>query len=89
MKAFSLPRQLTHAQANGCARALGLHARASGNDWTVDVSALQSFDSSALAVLLDGHRQAQQSGQRLKVIGWPPRLLALAKLYGVYELLCS
>jgi phospholipid transport system transporter-binding protein len=54
---------------------------------TVDASALQSFDSSALAVLLEARRRAIESGRPFGVQGMPPRLRQLAALYGVDGLL--
>ncbi len=52
-----------------------------------DSSALARFDSSALAVLLDARREAQALGRPFSVSGLPPRLRALAGLYGVSDLL--
>lgn len=54
---------------------------------TVDASALEQFDSSALAVLLDYRRQAMSAGRSLTVTGAPQRLVQLATLYGVAELI--
>jgi phospholipid transport system transporter-binding protein len=52
-----------------------------------DASALRSFDSSALAVLLDCRREALALGKTFAVHGMPARLRDLATLYGVGELL--
>ena len=52
-----------------------------------DASALTSFDSSALAVLLECRREAQAMGKTFSVRGLPTRLRSLAALYGVGELL--
>ena len=54
---------------------------------TVDASDLAQFDSSALAVLLDCRRQALAVGQSFTVTGAPQRLVQLATLYGVAELI--
>ena len=48
---------------------------------TIDASALSEFDSSALAVLLQARRRGMQ------VRGAPAKLVQLAQLYGVDELL--
>jgi phospholipid transport system transporter-binding protein len=56
---------------------------------TVDASALQQFDSSALAVLLDCRRQALAAGRTFAVAGMPQRLAQLASLYGVAELISA
>ena len=53
----------------------------------IDASALQHFDSSALAVLLECQRQAQAWGRPFAIRQAPAKLAALAKLYGVDALL--
>jgi phospholipid transport system transporter-binding protein len=88
-----LPRSLTHdvassvtaaaAQSMQSPRGAGLGS----NPLTVDASELEQFDSSALAVLLDCRRQALSAGQSFTVTGVPQRLIQLATLYGVAELI--
>jgi phospholipid transport system transporter-binding protein len=56
---------------------------------TVDGSALQQFDSSALAVLLECQRMARGKGRAFSVQSLPPKLTELARLYGVDGLLQS
>jgi phospholipid transport system transporter-binding protein len=53
----------------------------------LDVSALQTFDSSVVAVLLALQRRLAKHGQRLQVCHRSERLQALLTLYGVAELL--
>lgn len=53
----------------------------------IDASALQTLDSSAVALLLEAGRRASAAGGRLVVEGAPPKLRALATLYGVDSLL--
>lgn len=53
----------------------------------VDASALQSFDTSAIALLLQARRLAKAAGRALEVTGAPAKLAELARLYGVEELL--
>jgi ABC-type transporter Mla MlaB component len=48
---------------------------------------LQQFDSSALAVLLTGLREAAQYQHAMTVSGLPDKALALARVYGVQDLL--
>jgi phospholipid transport system transporter-binding protein len=55
--------------------------------WTLDLGALEHFDSSALAVLIDCRRQAQAAGQRLMIKGAHHALVELALVYGVTELI--
>ncbi|MDO8903260.1 lipid asymmetry maintenance protein MlaB [Hydrogenophaga sp.] len=54
---------------------------------TVDAHALQTFDSSAVAVLLELKRELAQGGRTLEVVNLPPKLKALVALYGVSEML--
>jgi phospholipid transport system transporter-binding protein len=53
----------------------------------IDASSLQQFDTSALAVLLECQRLARAWGKGFSVRQAPPKLAALAKLYGVDQLL--
>jgi phospholipid transport system transporter-binding protein len=54
---------------------------------TLNASALEQFDSSALAVVLACRRAVLELGGEFQLIGLPERLLALAQVYGVTELL--
>lgn len=85
---LSLPAEVTHAQATASLRLLlqGLRAQ-TGTEVVVDASALTRFDSSALAVLLECRRESFGLGRSFAVRSLPPRLAALAGLYGVAELL--
>jgi len=88
MARLVLPEVLTHSQAAGCAQMLARGLRASAEPQAVvDAAALERFDSSALAVLLEGRREALARGTTFTVTGMPPRLRALAALYGVDALL--
>jgi phospholipid transport system transporter-binding protein len=84
-----LPSELTHSQANALLAQLraGLEAAPAGEPVVVDASALERFDSSALAVLLELRRIAQRSQKTLQVQAQPPHLSDLAKLYGIETLL--
>ena len=53
----------------------------------LDASALQVFDSSAVAVLLALRRNLISKGKNLQVLQRPQRLNDLVTLYGVDELL--
>lgn len=83
-----LPARLTHDDAPACVRMLqqGLGAQR-GSVAIVDASALSTFDSSALAVLLECRREAGVQGRGFAVKGLPQRLRELAMLYGVAGLL--
>jgi phospholipid transport system transporter-binding protein len=83
-----LPEQLTHGTAVACSRMLAQALRTEpGTQAVADASALQVFDSSALAVLLDCRREALALGKSFAVRQLHPRLRSLATLYGVGELL--
>ncbi len=90
---LTLPSDLTHRDAAACLVQSLEHLAAadsvSTSELQVDASALQHFDSSALAVLLELRRQAQVRGQSFQVTGMSDRLSELAGLYGVDELLAS
>jgi phospholipid transport system transporter-binding protein len=86
---MQLPATSTLAQAPALLLQLdaALAATDGGATLTVDAAALQDFDSSAIALLLHGRRQAAATGRRFAVSGAPPKLRELARLYGVAELL--
>jgi len=88
MATLVLPAVLTHDHASGCARMLAQAVRTSGEAAIVaDSSALDRFDSSALAVLLEARREALALGKTFAVHKLPGRLRSLAGLYGVEPLL--
>lgn len=80
---MKLPATLTLPQAAAAWRAL----QAEPSAGRIDASALQDFDSSALALLLHAKRLAQAAGQDFAVQAPPPELTQLARLYGVAGLL--
>lgn len=84
---LQLPATLTHGQASACLRNLGQALRAEPAVAVLDAGDLITFDSSALAVLLELQRMAARTGKTLALQGLSPRLLALATLYGVASLL--
>ena len=77
---------MTHAEASATANALVAAVQAQAQ-LQVDASALQQFDSSALAVLLAGMREALVRGGRLQVQGLPARARSLVQVYGLTEVL--
>ncbi|MEY4121704.1 MAG: hypothetical protein RLZZ457_542 [Pseudomonadota bacterium] len=88
--ALALPATLLQAQAqsvsDGLVAAL-LTQMAQGGEAVLDATALTQFDSSALAVVLACRRAVLAQGGQLRVTGLPERAQALAKVYGVSELL--
>ena len=84
---LTLPAVLTHAVASGFVRGLKQAVLAESAEVVADASALQQFDSSALAVLLECRRQALAAGKACSVRGAPARLQELASVYGVAGLI--
>lgn len=83
-----LPDTLTVREASAALRMLRQGLRAQPGDLLVlDAAGLQRFDSSALAVLLECERLAAAWGKRFEVRHLPPRLVELAQVYGVAELI--
>jgi phospholipid transport system transporter-binding protein len=83
-----LPESLTLREARDAMRLLKTTLESESDTLlTVDGSQLQRFDSSALAVLLECRRLAQAWGKRFELQAVPPKLLELARLYGIDELL--
>ena len=85
---LQLPARLTAAEARAASRTLvtQLTGQPAGAVVQIDAGGLQQFDSSALAVLIELHRQAAQTGRSLAIAGLPVRLDELARVYGVAEL---
>ena len=84
---LQLPAILTHDQAAACAKDLVIRLAQEPVMVVLDAAALKSFDSSALAVVLEVRRACARLGKELRVQGSPTQLLALATLYGVQTLL--
>ncbi len=83
-----LPAELTMQQATACLAMLLQGLRAGAQPQVlVDASALVQFDSSAVAVLLACRRESRAAGRAFVVRGLSPKLVQLAELYGVKELL--
>ncbi len=86
---LDLPATLTHAEAAGLEPKLKLLVQAEPPALVVDASALQVFDSSALALLLASRRETLAQGKGFSVRSLPARLQQLAALYGVSELILA
>lgn len=92
-----LPKVLMHEQVDDTLRLfrqtlvqVGRDASAAATaSLVVDGSALEAFDSSALAVLLACRRMANGYGKSFAVQSLPEELMALAKLYGIESLLAA
>ena len=86
-----LPATLTSREARVTLRMLKQALQSEGSEGPVIVEAgsLQHLDSAALAVLLEVQRLAVAWGRAFEVRGVPAKLAALAKLYGVDQLLLA
>lgn len=86
-----LPAVLTSREAHGTLALLDgtLRSETGPGPVIVDASRLQTFDTSALAVLIELARSARAWQRPCIVRGVPPRLRDLARLYGVDDLLTA
>ncbi len=82
---LALPARLNIAEAGAALAALAPQAAQGDGPLVVDASALDDFDSSAIAALLELRRQAR--GRAFSVRGAPRTMVELATLYGVADLL--
>ena len=80
-----MPHTLRHAQAMEWLQSLDWPPR--GQAGVLDASALQSFDSSALACMIELKRRALERGVVMRTVGIPDRLGRLAQAYGLAELI--
>lgn len=81
---LALPATLTHTQATAQLAAWAPQIAAlDGQGVMLDCGALQHFDSTALALVLEVGRQARAQGVALQLRAVPPRLRDLAAVYGL------
>lgn len=85
---LTLPAALTLRDARSALASLGpAIAEAGEGAIVIDAGALVQIDSASLAVLLQCRRLAEGRQRGFEVRNAPPKLVDLAKLYGVVELL--
>jgi phospholipid transport system transporter-binding protein len=83
-----LPAIVTAKEANDTRRLLAQAIKGEADAAVVvDAANLRQFDSAALAVLLECQRAADAWGKPFALRNAPPKLAALARLYGVDALL--
>ncbi|MEK8032083.1 STAS domain-containing protein [Ideonella sp. DXS29W] len=86
--ALTLPAALTLRDARSALASLGPAIEASVDPTvTIDAGSLAQVDSASLAVLLQCRRLAEGRQRAFEIRNAPPKLVDLAKLYGVAELL--
>ena len=84
---MKLPEHATIEQAATLAAGLPAAVAQGSGVLHIDASAIQACDSSTIALLLQAHRLAQAAGRGIEVSGAPAKLVQLATLYGVQDLL--
>ena len=84
---MQLPATATLQDASALVRSVEAALAAGDGPLVIDASALGSFDTSVIAVLLQARRLARAAGRALSVTGAPAQLAQLAQLYGVDQLL--
>lgn len=86
---MQLPANVTFAKAGAALAQLqaAVAQAGAGVPIQVDASAMTEFDTSAIAVLLEGQRIARKRGIGFEVTAPPAKLRQLAALYGVESLL--
>jgi phospholipid transport system transporter-binding protein len=87
---YVLPETLTLAQASAAVKAIEAalgEGRVERDPLVIDATGLRSFDTAAIAVLLEARRLAQAAGRAFVVRGAPPAMVELSGLYGIDALL--
>lgn len=87
MGTLQLPEKAALADTAALAAQLPAALAEGDGGFTVDASALKTYDTSTIALLLQARRLAQAAGRGFAVVGVPQQLAQLAALYGVEELL--
>jgi phospholipid transport system transporter-binding protein len=90
MLSLALPATTTIDQVPALREEWATHwAEIGGGELQIQAAALKAFDTSTLALLLEAQRTAKAQGGSFVVLGAPPKLIELAKLYGIEELVFS
>ena len=84
---MQLPDTVTLAQVNALLPLLDEAVAGATGGLVVDASALEVFDTSAVALLLQARRLAEARGLAFELRAAPAKLAELADLYGVAGLL--
>lgn len=84
---MQLPSTATLAEASAVLAALRAALASGTGTLRIDASQLQHFDTSLVALLLQARRTAHAAGRAVELVGAPPKLADLARLYGVESLL--
>jgi anti-anti-sigma factor len=88
---FKFPAKIDHANVEGVL-ANGLEmmkTMAQGSLMVIDCQDLQSFDSSALSMILSIKRQAQMQSVNVQLDAVPEKLASLATVYGLSDVVLA
>ena len=88
---FKFPAKIDHANVETVlADGLGLmKTLAQGSLMVIDCKSLQSFDSSALSMILSIKRQAQMQSVNIQLEAIPEKLASLATVYGLSDVVLA
>jgi phospholipid transport system transporter-binding protein len=88
---FKFPEKIDHENVEGVlANSLGLmRTLAPGSLMMIDCKDLQSFDSSALSMILSIKRQAQIQSVNVQLDAIPKKLASLATVYGLSDVVLA
>jgi phospholipid transport system transporter-binding protein len=88
---FKFPAKIDHANVEDVlVRGLGvMKTLASGSLMVIDCEDLQSFDSSALSMILSIKRQAQIQSVNVQLDAVPEKLASLATVYGLSDVVLA
>jgi phospholipid transport system transporter-binding protein len=88
---FKFPVKIDHANVEGVlANGLSMmKTMAHGSLMVIDCQDLQSFDSSALSMILSMKRQAQAQSVNIQLDAVPEKLASLATVYGLSDVVLA
>ena len=88
---FKFPAKIDHANVESVlANGLGMmKSLAQGGLLVIDCQDLQSFDSSALSMILSMKRQAQAQSVNIQLDAVPEKLASLATVYGLSDVVLA
>ncbi len=88
---FKFPDKIDHANVESVlADGLGMmKTLAQGSLMVIDCKSLQSFDSSALSMILSMKRQAEMQSVNIQLDAVPDKLASLATVYGLSDVVLA
>ena len=88
---YQLPQQISHENVEEvlAAGARSMESLPAGSTWVINCQSLQSFDSSALSVILSLKRRAAKASVTAELIDVPEKLASLARVYDLADIVLS